>query len=361
MNKYKVVVYAICKNEEKFVERWINSMKEADKIVVLDTGSTDNSVNKLKELGAQVYEQKISPWRFDTARNKSLELVDNDTDICVCTDLDEIFESGWREKLEKSWKFDTKQLKYKYVWNVLQNGHDGVTFLYEKIHARKNFKWVYPVHEVLSYSGSEPLKTQTNEQIVLRHFADPQKSRGQYLALLELSVKEHPESDRNTHYLAREYMFYNKLDLAIKYFKKHLKMKNSTWDEERSASCRYLADCYFKQNKIKLAEKYYKMAIIECSKTREPYLALATHYYKTKDYVLCSSVLDSLFSITQKSLSYITNPDCFGSLPYDLKSICCYYLKQPLKAIEFAKKALEIEPNNQRIKSNLKYFLKAQN
>ena len=244
------------------------------------------------------------------------------------------------------------------MWNVLSDGSDGVTFLYEKIHARKNFTWVYPVHEVLNYSGTTPLKTQTNHTIVLRHFADPTKSRGQYLPLLELSVKEHPESDRNTHYLAREYMFYNKFELAIKYFKKHLKMKNSTWDEERSASCRYLADCYFKLNKLKQAEKYYKQSVLECPKTREPYLSLAIFYYQTKDYVLCSSVLDSMLLIKQKSLSYITNPNCFSSLPYDLKSMCHYYLKEPLKATEFAKKALEFEPNNQRIKNNLHCFLK---
>ena len=34
MKKYKVAVYAICKNEEKFVERWVKSMKEADEIYV---------------------------------------------------------------------------------------------------------------------------------------------------------------------------------------------------------------------------------------------------------------------------------------------------------------------------------------
>ena len=50
MKKYKVCVYAICKNEEKFVKRWVASMKEADEIYVLDTGSTDNTVSKLKEL-----------------------------------------------------------------------------------------------------------------------------------------------------------------------------------------------------------------------------------------------------------------------------------------------------------------------
>ena len=40
----KIVVYAICKNEEAFVERWMDSMAEADEIVVLDTGSTDGTV-----------------------------------------------------------------------------------------------------------------------------------------------------------------------------------------------------------------------------------------------------------------------------------------------------------------------------
>ena len=51
MKKYKVCVYAICKNEEKFINRWVESMKEADEIYVLDTGSTDNSRKLLKKLG----------------------------------------------------------------------------------------------------------------------------------------------------------------------------------------------------------------------------------------------------------------------------------------------------------------------
>ena len=92
----KIVVYAISKNEEKFVERWVNSMKEADDIYVLDTGSTDNTVNLLNNFGVKVKEEKIDPWRFDVARNLSLEMIPDDVDICVCTDLDEVFEPGWR-------------------------------------------------------------------------------------------------------------------------------------------------------------------------------------------------------------------------------------------------------------------------
>ena len=107
LNKYKVCVYAISKNEEKYAREWAECMSEADTITVLDTGSTDNTVSELKKAGVDVFEEKITPWRFDTARNRSLELVPKDADICVCVDLDEKFEPGWREKLEKAWQSDT--------------------------------------------------------------------------------------------------------------------------------------------------------------------------------------------------------------------------------------------------------------
>ena len=57
----KIVVYAICKNEAQFVDRWMNSMSEADQIVVLDTGSDDGTVDQLRKRGAQVTVEAISP------------------------------------------------------------------------------------------------------------------------------------------------------------------------------------------------------------------------------------------------------------------------------------------------------------
>ena len=38
MGNYRVCVYAICKNEAKFARRWMDSMSEADHIVVLENG-----------------------------------------------------------------------------------------------------------------------------------------------------------------------------------------------------------------------------------------------------------------------------------------------------------------------------------
>ena len=119
----KISVYAICKNESAFVSAWVRSMSEADEIVVLDTGSTDDSVDLLRSLGVKVERRLINPWRFDIARNISLSLVSPDTDICVCTDLDEVFEEGWRGKLENAWLKGVTQARYNYIWSHNLNTH----------------------------------------------------------------------------------------------------------------------------------------------------------------------------------------------------------------------------------------------
>ncbi len=354
----KICVYAICKNEEKFAKRWIESMNEADEIYVLDTGSNDKSVEILRNFGAKVTIQKISPWRFDVARNISLSLVPTDCDICVCTDLDEIFEKGWRVKLENAWQKDVhRQATYTYVWNVLENGLDGTTFFYQKIHARKGFKWIYPVHEVLS---STPEVTNCQmchcENIILRHHPDHTKDRGQYLPLLKLSVKENPENDRNMHYLAREFMFAGEYSSAIKYFKKHLKLPTATWNEERSASLRYIGDCYYYQNKFPLAKSFYKKSICESPATRKGYFALAKLLYFQKKYFDCYITLKAMFDIKARNLTYISSPECWSEEPYDLLSLCEYFLGMKKEAYNHCLLALSKNPHDKRLKKNLQYF-----
>ena len=46
--KIKIAVYAIAKNEEQFVESWYNSAKDADYLLIADTGSEDETI-KLKD------------------------------------------------------------------------------------------------------------------------------------------------------------------------------------------------------------------------------------------------------------------------------------------------------------------------
>lgn len=86
----------------------MNSMIEADYICVLDTGSTDETYDLLKQWQTKypnkiiLDQQVIKPWRFDVARNKSIELIPSDVNICWCTDLDEILIKGWSDYLRRA-------------------------------------------------------------------------------------------------------------------------------------------------------------------------------------------------------------------------------------------------------------------
>ncbi len=361
MNKYKVCVYAISKNEEKFVDRWVNSMKEADEIIVLDTGSTDNTIKKLKKLGVKVIKKKIEPWRFDVARNESLKLVPIDADICVCTDLDEIFESGWRKKLENIWDENTTRLTYNYNWLLDENNNPKVNFYIEKIHNRNDYKWTHPVHEVLTYIGNTNEQKKCTNDITLNHFPDNEKSRSSYLPLLELSVKECPNDDRNVHYLGREYMYYGKWNESIDTLIKHLKLPNATWKDERCASMRFIARCYQKLNRTEEARMWLDKAMLEAPYLRDPFVERAILEYNENNLIETEKYCSLALQIKKHPKTYINEVFSWDHTIDDLLSICYYYKNEIEKSLIHINNALKFLPNDERLLNNKKIIEKTLN
>ena len=355
MEKLKVVVYAISKNESKFVSRWVNSMKEADEIIVLDTGSEDNTVAKLKELGVKVYEHVFYPWRFDTARNESLSYVPKDTDICVCTDLDEVFEPGWREILEREWvKENPTRARYNFNWKLDEENRPCVNFWINKIHNRSDYHWHHPVHEILVSNKEEK---EIEVPITLNHYPDATKSRGSYLPLLEISVAEEPDDDRNLHYLGREYMYYQKWDKCIETLHKHLACKNATWQDERCASMRFLGRAYEAKGYLEEAENWWQRAIEEAPYLREGYIELANLYLKEERYEEAYNIMQKASSIKEKSKSYINEEFAWNDAFYDIFSLASFYTGHYEEAINYVKKAIEMNPNEERYQKNLELMM----
>ncbi len=346
----KIIVYAIAKNESKFVSRWYNSMKEADEIYVLDTGSTDDTKEQLEKLGVKVTRKVIEPFRFDVARNLSLDLIPIDADLCVCTDLDEVFESGWRKLLEDNYHGETR-VNYNYNWHISETGKPDVSFYLDKIHTRNDYKWTHPVHEVLENINHNETRT-TISSIVLNHYPDREKSRANYLPLLELSVKEDPEDDRNMHYLGREYMYYGMYQEAIDTLIKHLSLKRATWHDERCASMRFIGRCYKNLNRVEEAVMWYEKAIKEAPYLRDSYVELAILYYEKEDYEKVYTYLKQALKIKTHEKTYINELFSWNETIYDLLSIACYYLNYLPESLYYIDEALKINPDNDRIKNN---------
>ena len=348
----KVVVYAISKNEEKFVNRWYESMKEADEIYVLDTGSDDNTVNLLKDRGVKVEVKEIFPWRFDVARNESLNMIADDVDICVCTDLDEVFTPGWRKEVELAWKNETNRLRYVYNWS-LENEKPIISFYGEKIHSRHNYKWTHPVHEILIYQkGDEKIELTNN--VILNHYPDSTKSRGSYLTLLELSVKEDPEDDRNMHYLGREYMYYFKWNECIETLIKHLKLKTATWKDERCASMRFISRSYVNLGRYDEAKMWLLKAIEEAPYLRDGYVEMALLQYKLGNYNDVIQYCNKALAIKENKMSYINERFCWDYTIDDLLSISYFNLGLYDISLFFVNRALDYDKTNDRLLKNKK-------
>ncbi|MBU3189338.1 glycosyltransferase [Clostridium bowmanii] len=356
-NKYKICVYAICKNEEKFVDRFMDSVSEADIVIVADTGSTDNTINKLKERGALVYSIYADPFRFDYSRNECLKFVPDDIDICVSSDLDDVIEPGWAEHLKNVWTKEATRGLYLYNWSINDDGLPAVQYTWDRIHARHGFRWIYPTHEILEYIGVGEEKQVYIKGMVYNHYPDKTKNRSLNLPLLKLAVSENPDNSRNMYYLGREYMFDSNWDDCILTLKNYLNLPTSTWEEERCSSMRYIGRAYCEKGEMLNAKKWLHKAISESISLREPYLDLSLLAYREKDWLGVYYYAKEALKIKEKKYIFANDANAWDYTPYDLAALGCYNLSMVSKAIDFSQEAINLSPNNQRLLNNHKIYL----
>ena len=340
----KIAVYTICLNEIQFVDRWVNSVREADYLVVADTGSTDGTVKLLQSHGVNVHTISMKPWRFDDARNAALALIPADADVCISMDMDELMAPGWRAALEQAWTDGTTRLRYTYVSSFDANDQPLHSFMGDKCHGRHNYRWRRPVHETVFATGNE--QTVTAPSVIMWHKQDHNKSRGQYLPLLEQSHQENPNCHQTLFWLAREYAYHNKHEEAVSHFKKYLEFEG-TWHEERSESQRWLSQLLPHEKLF-----WLRSAIASAPDKREAWIDMAKHYYQTQDWLQCLSHATCAINIVHKSNSYLESAESWGSKPYDLAGIAAWHLGLKQKSVELIGKAVELNPHDQRIRNN---------
>jgi tetratricopeptide (TPR) repeat protein len=348
--KLKIAVYAICKNEEQFVDRFCDSAKDADLILIADTGSTDGTIARAIQNGALVHDICVSPWRFDKARDTALALLPRDIDVCISLDLDEVLETGWREEIERVWQENTTRLRYKFDWGC------GISFFYEKIHHRNGYHWHHPVHEYPRPDGRITEIYAHTDMLLVRHLPDNTKSRGQYMPLLELAVKEDVHCPRNAFYHARELTFYARWQEAIVALNKYLAMPEANWQNERCYAMRLLGKCYDELGQSVEAHKWYRLAIAEAPNTREPWCELAMFCYRRSLWVECYSAAKSALEIKDKQLVYTMDPEVWGSQPWDLGSISAWHLGLKEEATQLLQEAIKLAPDDQRLRNNMQFM-----
>lgn len=223
-----ITVYGICKNEITNVERYINCFSRANYLCILDTGSTDGTWEYLQDAQKThpnlIIDQKIiEPWRYDTARNLSLELVPKETTMYFMADLDEdIKEDNWPFYVRGNW--NPLFLRGSYTYNRAIDPATGVVtqqFIEYRIH---NNSWHYKgvVHEQL-FDVADSRTFYSDEcitvPIVVWHYAT-HPNRIEYIELCERGVEEEPLNWLMHLQLAAEYEVHEQYENAINEYRK---------------------------------------------------------------------------------------------------------------------------------------------
>jgi glycosyltransferase involved in cell wall biosynthesis len=290
----KISIYATCRNEEANVKGFLETVKDADEVVVCDTGSTDAGYGMLRNSGqCSLYQIHVNPLRFDVYRNTALALVSSDAEICVRLDLDERLSPGWRDALERAWN-GVDQLWYEYEYCP------GFIYYGNHVHARQGFTWKGIVHETI-YGG---VKSAFVRDFKITHYQSP-RLRGYVLELLERQLAEE-RSARNLYYLGREYYYHRRWNDAIKMLYEYLKVSERR-DERMDASC-MLARCCAGYGNQEDAINWGFKAIAECP-TREAYLTLATMMVGSPD--MARGLISHALTLENRLTSIYVKPEAW--------------------------------------------------
>jgi tetratricopeptide (TPR) repeat protein len=163
-----------------------------------------------------------------------------------------------------------------------------------------------------------------------------------------MSVKEDPHNDRNAFYYGRELYFYGRFMEAAQELKRHLELPTAHWAPERAASMRFIGKSLPAESEI-----WFRKAIDQAPGRREPYVDLAKLYYDRQDWEKCLEVAHEALSIKEKPLEYLCEAEAWGAAPHDYAAIAAYWLGNYDLAVTHARSAVLIEPDNERMKTNL--------
>ena len=229
----------IAKNEEKNIGYCLEHLKSVvDEQIVIDTCSTDRTIEIAKSLGAKVFHFE---WinDFSAARNFAIDKAKGDWIIFL--DCDEYFSEDSVLKLKKSMKMCSKDKTVDGIMCQMVNVDKDsnpigtVKNISPRIFKnKKNLRYRNKVHETIYNSylkGGNISVGDTGNDLIIYHtgydndiVADKNKIE-RNIEMIKSSVEENPEDEKMYYYLSNEYFRLKKYEYAIKYARESIAHK----------------------------------------------------------------------------------------------------------------------------------------
>lgn len=347
----------IVKNEEETLEQCLKSIHEiCDEIIIVDTGSTDQTKRIARKFTDKIYNFK---WidDFSAARNFAFSLAK--MDYILWLDADDVFLQEDQRKFKAlkehlNTSIDSVSMNYILTFDEYQNP----SFYFRRnrlVKRSNNFKWKGPVHEYLEVGGNI-----YPADIAVVHRKDDKRENKQAtdrnLKIYEKRLKAGEAfSPRDLFYYANELKDHQRYKKALIYYKKFLATKKG-WIEDNIRACLYMAESYaVLGKKDKEIEILLKTFTFDRPRS-EACCRLGDHFNEAKE------TQTAIFWYRTALQNKPENPDGFHheaySTWYPHLSLCaCYWqvgnVESSMKHHELVR---EMRPNDPKVLFNQQFF-----
>lgn len=229
----------IVKNEEKFLPECLESVKGVvDQMVIVDTGSTDNTINIAKKFGAEVYNFK---WcnDFSLARNESIKYATGEWIFWI--DADERLINESIPELKRLLRFEDKPVIYSVqIRNIKADNSYSLSSAHRLFTNHKGIHFTGKIHEQVSPSAAKLFGEERKSKVQLYHLGygvqgeEAEKKNQRNKILLERMVQESPNNAYSHYTLGQHYGLTGKNIDALQQYK--IAFKLNQFDAEMNAS-----------------------------------------------------------------------------------------------------------------------------
>jgi len=235
INQKKDTTVSLCmmvRNEEKYLADCLSSIKDnVDQLIIIDTVSTDNTIDIANSFGAEVYH---FDWRddFSLARNESIKYAK--CDWILWMDADEILDPDSIEEYKRCISNKEKPVYYKVM--IRSNTGDEKSIHDSDTHRlfSNNFgiKFQNRIHEQISYSAHKIGAIEKISSILLYHKgydvneSDLEKKILRNRKLLTKMVEDFPNDAYSNFTLAQNYGQAKEWKLMIHHLERALELES---------------------------------------------------------------------------------------------------------------------------------------
>lgn len=257
--KATLTLCMIVKNEERFLDRCLASVREVvDQIVIVDTGSTDKTCQIASEWGADIF---TFDWcdDFSAARNVSIEGAK--CDWILWMDADERLQQSSIAELKTLLQPEENPVAYNlHIASRVEGGKglhlSGAHRLFTN---HRGIHFTGRIHEQISPSLVEQGGEERFSNITIDHLGydqaevDQSAKAQRNLKLLLQMVRENPQSGYAHYQLAQQYGLMDKHQKAYKHFKVAHRMQQFA-PPMRASLLNTMAETCFKLNRKNQAQ-----------------------------------------------------------------------------------------------------------